>query len=81
MSMKDDSPFVFAGLWEGWKDPSNGEWLHTCTIITGEVGSEPPFWARKTVDLEGSIVKDRVRGGLRVSHAIRERNRNPTKIV
>jgi SOS response associated peptidase (SRAP) len=34
--MKDDSPFVFAGLWEGWKDPTNGEWLHTCTIITGE---------------------------------------------
>ena len=34
--MKDDSPFVFAGLWEGWKDPANGEWIHTCTIITGE---------------------------------------------
>jgi SOS response associated peptidase (SRAP) len=34
--MKDDSPFVFAGLWEGWKDPANNEWLHTCTIITGE---------------------------------------------
>jgi putative SOS response-associated peptidase YedK len=30
------SPFVFAGLWEGWKDPANGQWLHTCTIITGE---------------------------------------------
>ena len=36
ISMKDDSPFVFAGLWEGWKDPANGEWLHTSTIITGE---------------------------------------------
>jgi putative SOS response-associated peptidase YedK len=36
ISMKDNSPFVFAGLWEGWKDPANGEWLHTCTIITGE---------------------------------------------
>ena len=23
-------------LWEGWKDLANGEWLHTCTIITGE---------------------------------------------
>ena len=36
ISMKDDSPFVFAGLWEGWKDPLNCGWLHTCTIITGE---------------------------------------------
>ena len=30
------APFVFAGLWEGWKDPSTGERLRTCTIITGE---------------------------------------------
>jgi putative SOS response-associated peptidase YedK len=36
ISMKDGSPFVFAGLWEGWKDPAKGEWLRTCTIITGE---------------------------------------------
>jgi putative SOS response-associated peptidase YedK len=36
IGMQDDSAFVFAGLWEGWKDPANGEWLHTCTIITGE---------------------------------------------
>jgi hypothetical protein len=34
--MKDDSPFVFTGLWEGWKDPATDEWLRTCTIITGE---------------------------------------------
>jgi putative SOS response-associated peptidase YedK len=35
IGMEDDSPFVFAGLWEGWKNPANDEWLHTCTIITG----------------------------------------------
>src|ERR1700720_2094439 len=36
ISIKNDSPFVFAGLWEGWKDSSTDEWLRTCTIITGE---------------------------------------------
>jgi putative SOS response-associated peptidase YedK len=36
IGMKDDSPFVFAGPWEGWKDPATDEWLRTCTIITGE---------------------------------------------
>ena len=36
IGMRDDAPFVFAGLWEGWKDPATGEWLRTCTIITGE---------------------------------------------
>jgi putative SOS response-associated peptidase YedK len=36
IGMKDDAPFVFAGLWEGWKDPATNEWLRTCTIITGE---------------------------------------------
>ena len=34
--MKDGRPFTFAGLWENWKDPESGEWVRTCTIITGE---------------------------------------------
>jgi putative SOS response-associated peptidase YedK len=36
IAMKDGRPFTFAGLWENWKDPGSGEWLRTCTIITGE---------------------------------------------
>ena len=36
IGMKDDSPFVFAGLWEGWKDPVTNGWIRTCTIITGD---------------------------------------------
>ncbi|OYD80409.1 hypothetical protein CHT98_31370 (plasmid) [Azospirillum brasilense] len=31
-----NGPDAFAGLWEGWKDLANGEWLHTFTIITTE---------------------------------------------
>jgi putative SOS response-associated peptidase YedK len=33
---KDASPFVFAGLWDGWQNPDTKEWLRTCVIITGE---------------------------------------------
>ena len=36
IAMKDGHPFTFAGLWENWKDPDSGEWLRTCTVITGE---------------------------------------------
>jgi putative SOS response-associated peptidase YedK len=36
IEMKDDSPFVFAGLWEGWRNPETQEWLRTCTIIIGQ---------------------------------------------
>lgn len=34
IGMKNDLPFVFAGLWEGWRIPSTDGWLRTCTIIT-----------------------------------------------
>jgi len=35
--MKDGRPFSFAaGSRENWKDPESGEWLRTCTIITGQ---------------------------------------------
>lgn len=34
--MRDSLPFAFAGLWDAWKDPANGEWLQTFSIITTE---------------------------------------------
>src|SRR5260221_4004776 len=36
IEMKGGSPFVFAGLWEGWLNPETQQWLRTCTIITGQ---------------------------------------------
>lgn len=53
IGMKDHSPFVFAGLWETWKDPSTDEWLQTCTIITGEPNnalSDRFWWESVSVD-------------------------------
>ncbi len=35
-TLTDDQPFAFAGLWDAWKDPLNGEWLQTFAIITTE---------------------------------------------
>jgi putative SOS response-associated peptidase YedK len=34
--MRDGSPMAFAGLWERWRDPANGETVKSFTIITGE---------------------------------------------
>jgi putative SOS response-associated peptidase YedK len=31
---KDRAPFAFAGLWERWKNPSDGIVVRSCTIIT-----------------------------------------------
>jgi putative SOS response-associated peptidase YedK len=33
---KDGEPIGFAGLWETWRDPSTGDEVTTCTIITRE---------------------------------------------
>jgi putative SOS response-associated peptidase YedK len=34
--LANGSIMAFAGLWDGWKDPANGQWLQTFTIITTE---------------------------------------------
>lgn len=35
ITLKDQEPFVFAGLWDAWKSPE-GQQMRTCTIITTE---------------------------------------------
>jgi putative SOS response-associated peptidase YedK len=32
--MADDQPFAFAGLWDAWKDPNQGGWLQSFTLVT-----------------------------------------------
>jgi len=34
ITLKEEGPFAFAGLWEFWVDPGSGGELVTCTIIT-----------------------------------------------
>lgn len=36
----DGAPFAFAGLWTGWKDPADDQWLRTCTIVTTEANEK-----------------------------------------
>ncbi len=38
IGLESGEPFGMAGLWEAWKSP-DGEWLHSCTIITTEPNS------------------------------------------
>lgn len=35
----DRKPLALAGLWSNWQDPETGEWLRSCTILTGEPNS------------------------------------------
>ena len=33
-TLRSGEPLAFAGLWDAWKDPANGEWLQSFAIIT-----------------------------------------------
>lgn len=33
-TLTNGRPFAFAGLWDAWKHPANGQWLQTFAIIT-----------------------------------------------
>jgi putative SOS response-associated peptidase YedK len=39
IALASREPYGFAGIWERWKDPRNGEWLETFSIITTDPNS------------------------------------------
>lgn len=42
---------AFAGLWDAWKDPANGRWLQSYTIITADANELMPIHNRMPVIL------------------------------
>ena len=34
IKLTSGEPFGMAGLWEAWRDPADGEWLRSCSIVT-----------------------------------------------
>lgn len=51
-SLKDRSPFAFAGIWDGWKDRESGEILESFAIVT----TDPSEWMAKYHDRMGVIL-------------------------
>jgi putative SOS response-associated peptidase YedK len=37
----DASPFAAAGLWERWKNPASGAWVHSMTLLTVNADAHP----------------------------------------
>jgi putative SOS response-associated peptidase YedK len=54
--------YLCSGSRENWKDPESGEWLRTCTIITGEPnGLVAQIHPRMPVILPQATSRDLVR--------------------
>jgi putative SOS response-associated peptidase YedK len=52
-SLRNKSPFAFAGLWDRWKDKETGEALESFAIVT----VEPNEWMAKYHDRMGVIIE------------------------
>ncbi len=70
--MKDDSPFVFVGLWEGWQNPATQEWLRTYMNYHRPTSSDGPFVKVVTTQMRrhlllacsSVVIKSKVSSGL-----------------
>lgn len=52
----DGYPMAFAGIWSSWKDPTSGEWVRTCAIITTEAaGDVAAIHKRMPVSLDPDV--------------------------
>ncbi len=55
IAMADGASFAFAGLWERWQSPADGQMLLSCTILTTEANAVVrPIHDRMPVILAGS---------------------------
>lgn len=40
IARRDGGPLAFAGIWQGWTDPANGQVMPTCAIVTTEANAD-----------------------------------------
>ena len=59
--MKDDEPFAFAGLWESWHNPDDGEEVISSSIITTDANKlMEPIHNRMPVILRAPVLGQKV---------------------
>lgn len=70
ITLKDDSPFAFAGLWDLWKSP-DGQQIRSCTIITTDPNElVAPIHNRMPVILSKSACEEWLDTAIRDEHVL-----------
>ncbi|NJM52655.1 MAG: SOS response-associated peptidase [Blastocatellia bacterium] len=70
IQLKSKEAFAFAGLWDVWKTPE-GEWLKTCTIITGEPNElVAPIHNRLAIILQKEVEREWINPANEVGHVM-----------
>jgi putative SOS response-associated peptidase YedK len=70
IQLKSKEAFAFAGLWDVWKTPE-GEWLKTCTMITGEPNElVAPIHNRLAIILARDVEREWINPANEVGHVL-----------